>query len=107
MIVVQSMHMLRSLFSAFLEVLLVDATHGTNASRYHRFSFMIHDLFGRGQHVQKCNPSWMEVRCIVADQDFTEIGVLKNEFPEARVLLCQFHAIYTSHSGGLLIGWKI
>ncbi|OWY99423.1 hypothetical protein PHMEG_00029572 [Phytophthora megakarya] len=50
-IVVQSTHM-RAPFSAFPEVTLVDATHGTNASRNKLFSFMVHDSFGRGQHVQ-------------------------------------------------------
>ncbi|OWZ09543.1 LOW QUALITY PROTEIN: hypothetical protein PHMEG_00017738 [Phytophthora megakarya] len=105
-----STHM-RSLLSAFPEVLLMDATHRTNASRYKLFSFMVHDSFGRGQHVtlylpmkrrihfaaitkfKKCNPSSTEMRCIVVDKDFTEICVVKSEFPEARVLLCQFHAI--------------
>jgi hypothetical protein len=40
---------MRALFSAFPEVLLVDATHGTNTSFYKLFSFMVH---GHGQQVQ-------------------------------------------------------
>ncbi|KAG6947768.1 hypothetical protein JG687_00015892, partial [Phytophthora cactorum] len=43
---------MRSLFSCFLEVLLVDATHGTNSEHYKLFLFMFHDSFRRGQHVQ-------------------------------------------------------
>ncbi|KAG6944103.1 hypothetical protein JG687_00018051 [Phytophthora cactorum] len=43
---------MRSLFSCFTEVLLVDAIHGTNSEHYKVFSFMVHDSFGRGQHIQ-------------------------------------------------------
>ncbi|KAE9225799.1 hypothetical protein PF004_g11829 [Phytophthora fragariae] len=50
-IVLQTTHM-RSLLSSFPETILVDATHGTNAERYRLFSFMVHDSFGHGQHVQ-------------------------------------------------------
>ncbi|KAE9030574.1 hypothetical protein PR001_g9333 [Phytophthora rubi] len=50
-IVLQTTHM-RSLFSSFPETILVDATHGTNADRYRLFSFMVHNSFGHGQHVQ-------------------------------------------------------
>ncbi|POM74259.1 Hypothetical protein PHPALM_8812 [Phytophthora palmivora] len=111
-ITLQSSHM-RSLFSSFPEVLLVDATHDTNSERYKLFSFMVHDSHGRGQHVQhalmtderaesmrlailqfkRCNPACPAVTCIVVDKDFTEIGVFRSEFPDARVLLYQFHAI--------------
>ncbi|KAK1930272.1 Zinc finger SWIM domain-containing protein 3 [Phytophthora citrophthora] len=108
----QTSHM-RVLFSSFPEAMLADATDDTNASRYKLFSFLVHDTMGRGQHVQhalitderaetmrlaimqfkKCNSSWPDVRSIVVDKDFTEIGVFKSEFPEARALLCRFHAI--------------
>ncbi|KAE9242549.1 hypothetical protein PF004_g6550 [Phytophthora fragariae] len=111
-IIIQTSHM-RSLFSCFPEVILVDATHGTNAEHYKLFSFMVHDSFGHGQHVQhalltdertetlrhaikqfkSCNPAWPQIRCVIVDKDFTEIGVFKSELPEARILLCQFHAV--------------
>ncbi|RLN96381.1 hypothetical protein BBJ28_00003179 [Nothophytophthora sp. Chile5] len=125
-ITIQSAHM-RALFDSFPEVLLVDATRGTNSAFYKLFSFMVHDTFGRGQHVQliplctihvlhlmqhalmlderadtlrhailqfkKCNPAFSKVQWFVVDKDFTEIAVLKSEFPCARVLLCQFHAV--------------
>eukprot|EP00644_Phytophthora_capsici_P007492 jgi/Phyca11/111841/e_gw1.21.270.1 len=38
-------------FKAFPEVLLIDATHNTNDSRYKLFSFMVNDVFG---HVSSC-----------------------------------------------------
>ncbi|KAE9031837.1 hypothetical protein PR002_g9491 [Phytophthora rubi] len=50
-ITIQSAHM-RAMFELFPEVVLIDATHDTNASNYKLFSFMIHDAMGKGQHVQ-------------------------------------------------------
>ncbi|GMF51106.1 unnamed protein product [Phytophthora fragariaefolia] len=101
------------LFDRFPEVLLIDATHGTNACKYKVFSFMAHDIFGKGQYVQhaimqnersetlfsaieefkKNNSSWSKLQCVIIDKDFTEIGVLKSTFPNVRVLLCQFHVV--------------
>eukprot|EP00644_Phytophthora_capsici_P005188 jgi/Phyca11/96162/e_gw1.1.1783.1 len=49
-IVLQTRQM-RRWFKAFPEVLLVDATHNTNDSRYKLFSFMVHDVYG---HVSLC-----------------------------------------------------
>lgn len=37
---------MRRFFEAFPEVVLLDATHNTNASRYKLFSFMVNDVFG-------------------------------------------------------------
>jgi hypothetical protein len=42
---------MRRWFKAFPEVLLVDATHNTNESRYKLFSFMVNDVYG---HVSEC-----------------------------------------------------
>lgn len=47
----QTKHM-RDMFVRFPELLLIDATHGTNISKYKVFSFMAHDVFGHGQYVQ-------------------------------------------------------
>ncbi|KAE9274109.1 hypothetical protein PF008_g29679 [Phytophthora fragariae] len=43
---------MRHLFAAFPEVLLVDTTFGTNVNRYKLFSFVVHDIHGKGQYVQ-------------------------------------------------------
>ncbi|DAZ97115.1 TPA: hypothetical protein N0F65_010438 [Lagenidium giganteum] len=45
-ITMQTKHMLR-MFDLYPEVLLIDATHGANASNYKLFSFMVHDAFGK------------------------------------------------------------
>lgn len=42
---------MRRWFKAFPEVMLIDATHNTNESRYKLFSFMVNDVYG---HVSKC-----------------------------------------------------
>ncbi|ETI35430.1 hypothetical protein F441_18100 [Phytophthora nicotianae CJ01A1] len=111
-ITLQSRHM-RELFDRFPEVLMIDATHGTNASKYKVFSLMAHDVFGKGQFVQHAviqnerrptlmtaleefkrnNPSWTKIKCVLIDKDFTEMSVVKMVFPDAILLLCQFHVL--------------
>ncbi|POM76283.1 ABC Superfamily [Phytophthora palmivora] len=44
-IILQTRQM-RRWFKAFPEVLLIDATHNTNESRYKLFSFMVNDVYG-------------------------------------------------------------
>lgn len=39
------------------------------------------------------NSGWKHIQSVVIDKDFVEWGVLKDAFPRAKVLLCQFHAI--------------
>jgi len=104
---------MRELFNRFPEVVMIDATHGTNASKYEVFSLVAHDAFGKGQFVQHAvgqnerrltlmtaleefkqnNPAWSRIKCIIIDKDFTEMSVLKEVFPDVIVLLCQFHVL--------------
>ncbi|TYZ67337.1 hypothetical protein PybrP1_011368, partial [[Pythium] brassicae (nom. inval.)] len=37
------------------------------------------------------NAAWSNIRCIVMYKDFTEMSVIEAEFPEARILLCQWN----------------
>jgi hypothetical protein len=37
------------------------------------------------------NEWWEAVECIMVDKDFTEMAVLGKAFPNARVLLCEWH----------------
>ncbi|ETL90853.1 hypothetical protein L917_10552, partial [Phytophthora nicotianae] len=46
-ITLQTKHM-RQIFEQFPEVLLMDATHRTNKSKYKVFSLMAHDTFQKG-----------------------------------------------------------
>ncbi|OWZ01633.1 LOW QUALITY PROTEIN: hypothetical protein PHMEG_00026943 [Phytophthora megakarya] len=110
-ITLQTKHML-DIYRRFPEVLMIDATHGTNMSKYKIFSFMAYDVFGKGQYVQhailenvrsealftaigefKTNPAWTKLQCAIVDKDFTEIAVLKAALPNVCVLLCQFHVV--------------
>ncbi|KAL4114232.1 hypothetical protein PRIC2_014912 [Phytophthora ramorum] len=104
---------MKRLFNAFPEVVLVDSTHDTNANRYKLFSFVVHDVFGKGQYVhhafvesehkvnlrrvieifKKNNPEWDKVRVFMTDKAMHEKTVLKEEFPQARQLLCQWHVV--------------
>ena len=43
--------------------------------------------------VQEENELWESVGVIIIDKDFTEYKVLKEEFPNAIVLYCQWHVI--------------
>jgi hypothetical protein len=43
---------MRRLYSVFPQVIMIDATHGTNNANYKLFSFMVQDGFGHGQFAQ-------------------------------------------------------
>ncbi|OWY91546.1 LOW QUALITY PROTEIN: hypothetical protein PHMEG_00039830, partial [Phytophthora megakarya] len=88
-ITLQTIHM-REIFDRFPEVVMIDATHGANSSKYKIFSIMARDSFGKGQFVQ-------HAVCILIDKDFVEISVLTTSFPNVTLLLCQFHALKYLH----------
>ncbi|GMF26176.1 unnamed protein product [Phytophthora fragariaefolia] len=39
------------------------------------------------------NTAWKDVKVIVIDKDFTELALLRDEFPCATIILCHFHVI--------------
>ncbi|KAE8966139.1 hypothetical protein PF011_g28046 [Phytophthora fragariae] len=104
---------MKRLFKAFPEVVMVDSTHNTNENRYKLFSFVVHDVFGKGQYVhhalresehkvnlrkvieifKRDNPSWNQSRVIMTDKAVHEKDVLQEMFPDARQLLCQGHIV--------------
>ncbi|POM65156.1 Hypothetical protein PHPALM_19178, partial [Phytophthora palmivora] len=81
--------------------------------RYKLFRFVVHDVFGKRQYVQHAlvetehmvnlrkvveifkenNPDWIKIRVAMTDKAVHEKGVLKEQWPEARQLLCQWHVI--------------
>ncbi|ETI31576.1 hypothetical protein F443_21487 [Phytophthora nicotianae P1569] len=91
---------MRRWFKVFSEILLVDATHNTNESRYKLFWFMVNDVYGHCQYVHhslmenesnEClsdairsfkfnNPSWEKIKVIVIDKDLGELELLEKEF---------------------------
>ncbi|RAW38326.1 hypothetical protein PC110_g5437 [Phytophthora cactorum] len=42
---------------------------------------------------QRNNEAWSVINVIAIDKDFTELSTLEDEFPEASLILCQFHVI--------------
>ncbi|KAG3236812.1 hypothetical protein PI124_g18182 [Phytophthora idaei] len=107
------MAFMRRMTRKFPEAVCIDTTYGTNVNRYRLFSFMVTDKFGCGAFAQhalvdgesrsnmQCavsafkenNPAWKEVRVIIIGKDFTELALLKDEFPDADIILCHFHVI--------------
>ncbi|KAG2961668.1 hypothetical protein PC118_g21843 [Phytophthora cactorum] len=50
---------------------------------------------------QRNNEAWSVINVIAIDKDFTELSTLEDEFPEASLILCQFHVIdYLKRSQG-------
>ena len=45
------------------------------------------------QAFKQCHPSYPNTKIFIIDKDFTEMAVLKEEFPNATILFCQFHVI--------------
>ncbi|OWZ04414.1 ABC transporter [Phytophthora megakarya] len=86
-------HQMRRWFKAFTEVLLVDATHNTNESKYKLFSFIIHDsaLTVLVNAFKFSNPSWDQVRIIIIDKNMGELSMLRSHFQTVKVIMCHFH----------------
>ena len=101
------------LYEKFPEVVMIDGTYNVNISHMPLYSFMIEDGNGHGrtifyaattdestQHLvaiiqafKQCHPSHLNTKVFIIDKDFTEMAVLKEEFPSATILFCQFHVI--------------
>ncbi|XP_064469882.1 zinc finger SWIM domain-containing protein 1-like [Ornithodoros turicata] len=45
------------------------------------------------QTFKKLNPVWTATKCIMANKDLGERRILKQEFPQATVLICIFHVL--------------
>ncbi|OWZ00063.1 hypothetical protein PHMEG_00028830 [Phytophthora megakarya] len=102
---------IKRLFNTFPEVVLGDSTHDTNVNRYKLFSFVVHDVFGKYVHhalvesehkvnlrqgveiFKKNNPDWIKIRVALTDKAVHEKDALREKFPDARQLHCQWHVI--------------
>ncbi|ETN23228.1 hypothetical protein PPTG_02860 [Phytophthora nicotianae INRA-310] len=86
-VTISSQHM-RKLYKRFPEILLVNCTHKTN--RCVSFLIMVKQVLARFRSLAN---DWKLTKVIMVDKDLTEIGVLRSMFPDARILLCQFHVL--------------
>lgn len=41
------------------------------------------------------NLKWKDINCIMADKDMTERKILKEELPQAGLLICLFHTLHS------------
>ncbi|KAH7950678.1 hypothetical protein HPB51_028287 [Rhipicephalus microplus] len=44
---------------------------------------------------KELHPSWPKVKCVMADKDLLERDLLKESFPQSKVLICVFHTLKT------------
>lgn len=104
---------MKSVFSSYPELLLVDATYKLNDLRMPVYLLMSIDGNGHGEIVlvfltqleteealskmvqafKKHNPKWKETKVIMSDKDFNERAVFHREFPDAVLHLCLFHTL--------------
>lgn len=104
---------MRWMFDAFPEVLLIDATYKLNNLRLPLYVMLAVDGNGESEIVglmlladeqadtirkmirlfKKHNAAWEKVSCVMADKDMTERKVLKEEIPQAGLLICLFHTM--------------
>lgn len=97
------------LYEKFPEVVMIDRTYNVYTSRMPLYSFMIEDGNGHGpiifygattdkstQHLaaiiqafKRCHPSYPNTKVFIIDKkDFTEMAILKEEFPNTTIASC-------------------
>jgi len=111
MLVIQTTHM-RKLMELYGRTVFLDSTFGTNYYGYSLFLVMVVDNSGQGQPVavvvlgqesiasikaalevlKKWNPTWQPAY-FMTDKSDRERGAIKLAFPNAKLLLCEFHRL--------------
>ena len=106
---------MRQLFSAFPEIIFIDATHKLNEYRMPLYLIMVEDGNGQSDVVamflaasedeltiskfietfKKTNEKWGKIETVMSDKDFTERKVLECALPSAKLHLCLFHVART------------
>ena len=110
----QDKHMMQA-FSAYPELLCLDATYKLLQLRLPVFLMLVEDSNGESEIVMACvlasedsdsiqwmvdafkshNKNWSETRVVMADKDLKERDVVKKSFPGVDVLICLFHTLRT------------
>ena len=106
---------MKKIYTAFPEMLFVDATHKVNELRMPLYIFLICDGNGQSEIVAAClvaseqrvviekmvnafkklNSAYCSTRVIMTDKDMNERDVLSEAFPNATLQLCLFHVLRT------------
>ena len=104
---------MKSSFASYPEVLMIDATYKLNELRMPLYLMIVLDSNGQSEIVavfltsvetrvaivkmvkafKSHNSKWIATTAIVSDKDFTERDVFKQEFPNALLIICLFHAL--------------
>jgi len=106
---------MKHVFSAYPEILLIDATYKLTDLRIPVYLMMSIDGNGQGEIVvifltavetekaitemvqsfKVANPRWTETKVVMSDKDFNERSVFRKEFPEAALHICLFHTLWS------------
>ena len=117
LIYIQS-HVQRECFEKFPELVMVDGTYKVNNVGMSLYDIVVEDGFGDSRVIAYCfvaqetkitivnflqifkkyNPKWEQIKVAITDKDLTEIISIKNVFPPAINLLCQFHMLKYIHT---------
>ena len=101
-----------SMFHAYPELLMIDATYKLNDLQMPLYVLMIVDGNGESEIIAlwltqcedketlralmnelKKNENWSSIECIMSDKDMTERDVLIEHLPNAKLLICLFHTL--------------
>ena len=104
---------MKTKFSSFPELLLIDATYKLNNLQMAVFLQLVVDGNGESEIIsvflvtsedgetisglldvfKHHNPAWNEIQTVLSDKDFTERAVYKRHYPQACLQLCLFHVL--------------
>ena len=106
---------MKSMFMSYPEVLFIDATYKLNDLRMPLYVLMSIDGNGESEIVclwivqsedkstlnnllvefKKHNESSSLIQCVMTDKDITERDVIKEQLPQAALVICLFHTLRT------------
>lgn len=106
---------MKSMFMSYPEVLFIDATYKLNDLRMPLYVLMAIDGNGESEIVclwivqsedrstltslfvefKKHNESSSLIQCVMTDKDMTERDVIKQQLPQAGLVICLFHTLCT------------
>ena len=100
-------------FRTYPELVFIDATYKLNDLRMPLYVSLVVD--GNGESIIIClwvvqsedketitsllvefkthNENWPLIKCVMSDKDMTERNVIKEQFPQASLLICLFHTL--------------
>ena len=104
---------MKMVYAAYPEVLLVDATYKLNELRMPVYLLLVIDSNGQSEivcvfvtHLETANAiremvssfkshnsKWNLTKVVMSDKDFIERAVFSTEFPQATLLICLFHTL--------------